>query len=279
MQNGSDGFFITVDINSWFYHDKPCLNEGDELRIVLEPGNPYDADAIALYKGRSKVGYVPRDMTWMVHNAIDAGLDVTAEVLHPYIEELSLCPAVNIEAVDPYAVHVEPLKEEKAIDKPTIPKGLVIGITAVVVVTITAVSVTSYISAQQKEAEERAATEERLNSWASSRTATTTTTTTAPTSTATASQSNALATAKTYLATMPFSYSRLVSQLEYEGFSTEDATYAADNCGADWYAQAVGSAQSYLAYGSFSHSGLVEQLEYEGYTHEEAEYGVSAAGL
>ncbi|HOA80824.1 MAG TPA: Ltp family lipoprotein [Defluviitaleaceae bacterium] len=34
--------------------------------------------------------------------------------------------------------------------------------------------------------------------------------------------------AETYLETMPFSRSSLIEQLEFEGFTTEEATYAAD---------------------------------------------------
>ncbi|MCA5960456.1 Ltp family lipoprotein [Blautia sp. RD014234] len=36
-----------------------------------------------------------------------------------------------------------------------------------------------------------------------------------------------------------FSYSGLVEQLEYEGFSNESSTFAVDNCGADWNEQAA----------------------------------------
>ena len=77
---------------------------------------------------------------------------------------------------------------------------------------------------------------------------------------------------------MPFSYSGLIEQLEYEGYSTEDATYAADNCGADWNEQAALSAEDYLDIMSFSRDGLIEQLVYEGFTQEQAEYGASAVG-
>ena len=34
-----------------------------------------------------------------------------------------------------------------------------------------------------------------------------------------------------------FSHSGLVDQLQYEGFTPEEATFAADNCGADWNEQ------------------------------------------
>lgn len=82
-----------------------------------------------------------------------------------------------------------------------------------------------------------------------------------------------------YLRYSSFSYNGLVEQLEYEGFSHEDAVYAVDNCGADWKEQAVEKAKSYLEYSSFSYDGLIEQLEYEGFTHEEAVYGADHCSL
>lgn len=94
----------------------------------------------------------------------------------------------------------------------------------------------------------------------------------------TVEESNALGMAKTYLGTMAFSYSGLIRQLEYEGYSAESATYAVDNCGADWNEQAALAAENYLNTMAFSRSGLIEQLKYEGYTDEQAEYGASAVG-
>ena len=67
--------------------------------------------------------------------------------------------------------------------------------------------------------------------------------------------------------------------LLYDGFSEEQATYGADNCGADWNEQAVLSAQSHLKYSSYSHDGLVDMLVYDGFTSEQAEQGVQGAGL
>ena len=84
--------------------------------------------------------------------------------------------------------------------------------------------------------------------------------------------------AKSYLNVSAFSYSGLVEQLEYEGFSNYEATYGADHCGADWYEQALLSAKSYLRSSAFSESGLIEQLEYTGFTSEQAKYGVSLCG-
>ena len=74
-----------------------------------------------------------------------------------------------------------------------------------------------------------------------------------------------------------FSYNGLIEQLEYEGFSSEEAKYGADNCNADWNEQAAKKAKEYLEYSSFSRSGLIDQLVYEGFTQSQAEYGVSKA--
>ena len=71
----------------------------------------------------------------------------------------------------------------------------------------------------------------------------------------------------------------MIGQLEFEGFSTEDATFAADHCGADWNEQAVGKAKSYLSWTSFSRSGLIAQLEFEGFTQDQAEYAADQVGL
>ena len=91
-------------------------------------------------------------------------------------------------------------------------------------------------------------------------------------------QKNALRSAKNYLRTMAFSRSGLISQLEFEGYSTEDATFAVDNCGADWKEQAVKKAKSYLDMMAFSKEGLIKQLEFEGFTSEEALYGATENG-
>lgn len=91
-------------------------------------------------------------------------------------------------------------------------------------------------------------------------------------------EQKALEKAYDYLEYTAFSYTGLIEQLEFEGFSNSEATYAADNCGADWNEQAALKAQQYLEYSSFSRSGLIEQLEFEGFTHSQAEYGVTENG-
>ena len=96
--------------------------------------------------------------------------------------------------------------------------------------------------------------------------------------TPTTGEQNALYSANRYLSFTAFSRTGLIDQLEYEGYTTQEAEYAADRCGADWMDQARKSAVNYLEVSAFSESGLVEQLEYEGFTHEQAVYGVSLCG-
>ena len=95
---------------------------------------------------------------------------------------------------------------------------------------------------------------------------------------ATMGEKNALETAKRYLSHSNFSHDGLVGQLEYEGYSLSEATFAVDNCGADWNEQAAGKALGYLSYSNFSYNGLIEQLEYEEFTHEQAVYGADSCG-
>ncbi|ERJ00624.1 MULTISPECIES: Ltp family lipoprotein [Eubacteriales] len=94
----------------------------------------------------------------------------------------------------------------------------------------------------------------------------------------TAGQKNALSTAKSYLSISDFSHKGLVEQLEYEGFSHEEAVYGADHCGANWNAQALKGAKSYLEVAAFSQKGLAQQLQYDGYTGEQAAYGAANCG-
>lgn len=101
---------------------------------------------------------------------------------------------------------------------------------------------------------------------------------TTPEGNLTLGQKNALSKAVSYLEWSAFSQSGLADQLEYEGFTPEEAAYAARNCGADWNEQAAKKAASYLEWSSFSRQNLIEQLEYEGFTHEQAVYGVTACG-
>lgn len=128
----------------------------------------------------------------------------------------------------------------------------------------------------KKEEEEQSNTNSTTSS--SSSTTTPSTSSNASTPSPTTGEKNALRSAREYLSFSAFSYTGLIKQLEYEGYSTEEATYAADNCNANWNLQAAKSAKEYLNVSSFSRQELINQLIYEGYTQEQAEYGVTQNG-
>ena len=93
------------------------------------------------------------------------------------------------------------------------------------------------------------------------------------------SQANAKRGAETYLDSMGFSRKGLIKQLEFEGYSKEDATYGVDSLNADWKEQAVRVGKQYLDSMAFSRKSLITQLEFDGFSKEEAEYGATQNGL
>jgi hypothetical protein len=95
------------------------------------------------------------------------------------------------------------------------------------------------------------------------------------------SQQQAVRKAGDYLEYTAFSRSGLINQLaSFEGFSTEDATFAVDSLTVDWNEQAAKKAKDYLEYTAFSRNGLINQLvSFEGFTPAQAAYGVSTTGL
>lgn len=100
---------------------------------------------------------------------------------------------------------------------------------------------------------------------------------TAP-ATITLGMKNAVGRAESYLRYTSFSKNGLIEQLEYEGFTRDEATYAVETVPVDWNDQCAKKAASYLKYSSFSRKGLADQLEYEGFTSSQIAYGLSAVG-
>lgn len=92
-----------------------------------------------------------------------------------------------------------------------------------------------------------------------------------------AEHANALEDAHGHLNDISFSRSGLIEQLEDEGYPTDVATWAVDNCGADWNEQAVIKATEYLSWSDMSRSELIDQLEFEGFTASQAQHGVDVA--
>lgn len=95
----------------------------------------------------------------------------------------------------------------------------------------------------------------------------------------TVAQENAVRSAEDYIDLTPFSRSGLIKQLEFEDYSTKDATFAVDSLNIDYKEQAAKAAENYLEMTSFSRQGLIDQLKFEGYTQEQATYGVNQTGL
>ena len=88
-------------------------------------------------------------------------------------------------------------------------------------------------------------------------------------------QEEALKEAHKQLEYFDISYQEIVETLQWMGYSYEDATFAADYCGADWNEEALGCAQSYVDYSAFSYTGLINQLIYDGFTEEQARWGAN----
>jgi pyruvate/2-oxoglutarate dehydrogenase complex dihydrolipoamide acyltransferase (E2) component len=100
----------------------------------------------------------------------------------------------------------------------------------------------------------------------------------APTSRLSSEQRNAVRAAENYLSVMAFSRSGLIDQLQFEGYSRNDATVAVDEIDPDWRAQAAAAARQYLSVMPFSRSALIDQLVFDGFSRAEAEFGVASIG-
>lgn len=99
------------------------------------------------------------------------------------------------------------------------------------------------------------------------------------TAAATENQQKALDKANEYVDTLPLSRKGLIKQLEYDGYTTDVATYAADNCIANWNKEAKEMAEQYMDSTTYTYKDMVQQLETEGFTKEQAKFGAKAVGL
>jgi hypothetical protein len=75
-----------------------------------------------------------------------------------------------------------------------------------------------------------------------------------------------------YLSGIYMSRLGLIDQLEWEGFSTDEATYGTDSTGADWYSQAYGKAVELMAEG-YTEQEAYEYLLNDYYAEDEAWFG------
>ena len=90
--------------------------------------------------------------------------------------------------------------------------------------------------------------------------------------------SSAVEAAKKYLDSGSYSYTALVDKLQQDGYSTADAEYAANNCGADWNKKAAEEAKALISSGTYTKEELIDKLMLKGYTFEQAASGAEANG-
>ena len=89
---------------------------------------------------------------------------------------------------------------------------------------------------------------------------------------------NAYKKAQSYLSHLAYSESGLLKQLDYEGFTPEQARFGVDHSDADWFAEAAEKAASYMEHLAYSRDGLYRQLEYEGFTPDQIEFALADVG-
>lgn len=89
----------------------------------------------------------------------------------------------------------------------------------------------------------------------------------------------ALEKAKSYVEAMALSYDGVIEHLEMIGFTSDEAKYGADNCGADWNEQAARKAAVAKKIHTYSKDEMIEILENNGFTHEQAVYGAEQNGF
>ena len=149
--------------------------------------------------------------------------------------------------------------------------NLLISTTSPKVTTLTTTT-TSVITTTSKLTTMSSSTTKKITS---STQTTTTTTTTILTTTTQSNKEKALNTAKDCIKEDAYAYSELINLLELTGYSHDEATYAVDNCGADWNKEAIEKTESILSMGDFSKEYVMGILTDEGFTDEQSEYAVS----
>lgn len=107
---------ISFSCRSWWYHDRPRLTEGQDLRLVREPDNPHDMYAVEIYAGRKKLGYVDAAYSEKVSKALERGEKLVAMVDMAGDEELGINPLILIMDED---TELEHMREAAARDAET----------------------------------------------------------------------------------------------------------------------------------------------------------------
>ena len=67
------------------------LKEGDEVRLVREPDNEYDSNAIKVLSDKGlKMGYIPKNMNRDLAKILDIGIQIRAEIESLYNDSITL---------------------------------------------------------------------------------------------------------------------------------------------------------------------------------------------
>jgi hypothetical protein len=56
------------------------MKTGDHLHLVREPKNPFDYDAVEVYRGRDKLGYLPRAQNAAIAQMMDRGMMIKSKI-------------------------------------------------------------------------------------------------------------------------------------------------------------------------------------------------------
>jgi len=56
------------------------LSIGDPLQLIREPGNAYDSRAVEVFRGRDKLGYIPRADNSAIAQLLDRGTALSARI-------------------------------------------------------------------------------------------------------------------------------------------------------------------------------------------------------
>ena len=56
------------------------MKTGDHLHLVREPKNPFDYDAVEVYRGRDKIGYLPRTHNSAIAQMMDRGMMIRSKI-------------------------------------------------------------------------------------------------------------------------------------------------------------------------------------------------------
>lgn len=91
-------------------------------------------------------------------------------------------------------------------------------------------------------------------------------------------QRRTIARAESYTNLMAFSRARLIQQLEFEGFTHNDAQWAVDQLTIDWNEQALKKANSYHSLMSLPPDNIRRLLTFEDFSEEQIDYAMTNIG-